>query len=86
MDSQGSPTKVNPRPRSRKSIAHVPSSEIIGSKENVVTEALVLASPERAGIKKSRSKSLGPGGLDALRDDSGNRQKVRTTVDSVIQS
>lgn len=26
--------------------------------------------------KKSRSKSLGPGGLDALQDSNGNRRKV----------
>lgn len=26
--------------------------------------------------KKSRSKSLGPGGLDALKDETGNRKKV----------
>lgn len=26
--------------------------------------------------KKSRSKSLGPGGLDALQDTNGNRRKV----------
>jgi len=26
--------------------------------------------------KKSRSKSIGPGGLDALKDTSGNRRKV----------
>jgi kinetochore protein Spc7/SPC105 len=28
--------------------------------------------------KKSRSKSIGPGGLDALRDTTGNRRKVCT--------
>jgi kinetochore protein Spc7/SPC105 len=27
--------------------------------------------------KKSRSKSIGPGGLDALMSSSGNRRKVR---------
>lgn len=26
--------------------------------------------------KRSRSRSLGPGGLDALREDAGNRRKV----------
>lgn len=29
--------------------------------------------------KKSRSKSLGPGGLDALQNTNGNRRKVVST-------
>jgi hypothetical protein len=30
--------------------------------------------------KKSRSKSLGPGGLDALQNSNGNRRQVATNV------
>jgi hypothetical protein len=34
------------------------------------------AVPIEKASKKSRSKSIGPGGLDALKDTSGNRRKV----------
>jgi kinetochore protein Spc7/SPC105 len=32
--------------------------------------------PMEKGSRKSRSKSIGPGGLDALKDTTGNRRKV----------
>lgn len=32
--------------------------------------------------KKSRSKSIGPGGLDALKDATGNRRKVSRVKDN----
>ncbi|KAL8816631.1 MAG: hypothetical protein Q9223_004390 [Gallowayella weberi] len=38
-------------------------------------ENVNLAAPSNAGHKKSRSKSLGPGGLDALKEGTGNRGK-----------
>ncbi len=31
---------------------------------------------DKKSSKKSRSKSIGPGGLDALKDTTGNRRKV----------
>ena len=59
-------------------------------KENI-TDNLVLdvpafkppqLSPAKKPAKKSRSKSIGPGGLDAvLKPDSGNRRKVRWNTD-----
>jgi len=67
------------RPRSRQSIAHVPISEHF-DKENMTADVSSmqwiksLAPP--ADKKKSRSKSLGPGGLEALKEDSGNSRKV----------
>jgi kinetochore protein Spc7/SPC105 len=50
-------------------------------KENATTDIGAVQSQDgfakRAGKdKKSRSKSLGPGGLDALQDSNGNRRKV----------
>ncbi|GFF39076.1 hypothetical protein IFM58399_05452 [Aspergillus lentulus] len=70
------------RPRSRRSIAHVPRSRLTSGldKENVTTDIGAAQSHDgfakRAGKdKKSRSKSLGPGGLDALQDSNGNRRK-----------
>ncbi|KAF7159376.1 hypothetical protein CNMCM5623_004690 [Aspergillus felis] len=70
------------RPRSRRSIAHVPRSRLTSGidKENATTDIGAVQSQDgfakRAGKdKKSRSKSLGPGGLDALQDSNGNRRK-----------
>ncbi|KAJ9299219.1 hypothetical protein DTO271G3_2841 [Paecilomyces variotii] len=70
------------RVRSRRSIAHVPSSRTASTldKENATTDISALK-PQRRDVrqpvkdKKSRSKSLGPGGLDALQDSNGNRRK-----------
>ncbi|GKZ69139.1 hypothetical protein AnigIFM50267_004326 [Aspergillus niger] len=71
------------RPRSRRSIAHVPRSQLTSTldKENATTN-ISSSQPigERPKLsakdKKSRSKSLGPGGLDALQDSNGNRRKI----------
>ena len=85
MDVLRSPTKTSARPRSRKSIAHMPSSEMANGKENltsIVPETPALVSPSKVGTKKARSKSIGPGGLDALQNDSGNRQRVLKDIPS----
>ena len=60
-----------PKPRrSRKSIAVMPTSSVAQiSKENSSSTELTAAKPTR----KSRSKSLGPGGLDALNGESNGR-------------
>ena len=79
MEVPKSPSKTAARPRSRKSIAHIPSAAMMRNKENqtdIIANAPALVSPSKLGTKKARSKSIGPGGLDALRNDSGNRQKV----------
>jgi hypothetical protein len=65
-------------------------------KENATTDIGAMKGFLGAGRpmtrdKKSRSKSLGPGGLDALQSMSGNRRKVFTFLcytdekDSVLQ-
>lgn len=70
------------RPSSRKSVGYLPSPNLdteTGDKENVGPDALpgdVAAAITSAKQKKSRSKSLGPGGLDALKEDAGNKRKV----------
>ncbi|KAE8378932.1 hypothetical protein BDV26DRAFT_303934 [Aspergillus bertholletiae] len=70
------------RVRSRRSIAHVPRSRLTSGvdKENTTTD--ISSSQPTLGSarlgskdKKSRSKSLGPGGLDALQNSNGNRRK-----------
>jgi len=77
------------RPSSRKSIAYMPSPDLdtaISNKENNDARTLdagELFAAASTGIeskqRKTRSKSLGPGGLDALREDAGNKRKVSRT-------
>lgn len=79
MEAPKSPRKTNSRPRSRMSIAHTPAADTVGDKENLTVNAaglIALTANSTFVIKKSRSKSIGPGGLDALHSDAGNRQKV----------
>lgn len=71
------------RVRSRRSIAHVPRSRMTSGldKENATTDigAVTPFEPNTKPAmkdKKSRSKSLGPGGLDALQNSNGNRRQV----------
>lgn len=69
------------RRRVRQSIAHMPSADFSSQhdKENATTDLSALKNqglPKKRTIKKLRSKSIGPGGLDALQDTSGNSRKV----------
>ncbi|WEW59661.1 hypothetical protein PRK78_005140 [Emydomyces testavorans] len=76
-------SKNDPRPRSRRSIAPIPQTALRngGDKENL-TSGVNAAKQQRNELppksgrdKKLRSKSLGPGGLDALKNGNGNRRK-----------
>ena len=73
-------------PRSRRSIAHVPRPKMTAGvdKENATDIDPMEPNEPRAkqttNDKKSRSKSLGPGGLDALQNTNGNRRKVVSTA------
>ncbi|KFY31292.1 hypothetical protein V493_01247 [Pseudogymnoascus sp. VKM F-4281 (FW-2241)] len=81
MSSRDDMTLPAARPKSRKSLAHVPSSSTAMDKENMTADiGAMVGNNKRAPIaakaaKKSRSKSIGPGGLDALMSTSGNRRK-----------
>ncbi|KAK2623679.1 hypothetical protein QTJ16_006860 [Diplocarpon rosae] len=84
MASRGEDTLPATRPKSRKSLAHVPSSASL-DQENMTADIGVLAGgkipvPILRPSKKSRSKSIGPGGLDALKDTTGNRRKSLAAV------
>ncbi|KAI9752145.1 MAG: hypothetical protein M4579_005745 [Chaenotheca gracillima] len=84
------------RPRSRKSIAHLPSpnkTDTAEEKENLeqeVTGSLHDAKRRSvrpgSSLKKSRSKSIGPGGLDALKEGVGNRQKSQSIAAPAVRS
>jgi len=73
------------RPKSRQSIANVTSlKDVDYDKENTTADLSsirnrksLVAGTER---KKLRSKSLGPGGLEALKESAGNRKKVEKVV------
>ncbi|KAI4111612.1 MAG: hypothetical protein LQ339_000483 [Xanthoria mediterranea] len=73
MDTMESPKAKTQRPRSRKSIAHMPSPDTV-NKENTTVDSATLVEASKASHKKSRSKSIGPGGLDALKETTGNRR------------
>ncbi|RYP66220.1 hypothetical protein DL769_006064 [Monosporascus sp. CRB-8-3] len=71
MSSRGDSTLPAAR-RPRKSTGHSPVRKRM-EKENITVDvASSLAS--NGGRKKSRSKSMGPGGLDVLKSGSGNRR------------
>ena len=73
------------RPHSRRSIAYVPRPRVSTGteKENATANNIGPVKSNQGTAKsafkdkKSRSKSLGPGGLDALQDSNGNRRQVR---------
>lgn len=58
--------------RVRKSVGSVAMKKTMDKENATVDVAGTLA----ANRKKSRSKSMGPGGLDALRHGNGNRRAV----------
>src|SRR2546423_4438084 len=73
------PTKSN-RPKSRQSIAHIPSTSAPNDNENVTADVSFMHKSKNATThmekKKSRSKSMGPGGLEALKENGGNAVEV----------
>ena len=80
METIQSPKKkAHLPPRSRKSIACMPTLDINNEKENVTVNSAVpsaLIAQGNVAAKRLRSKSIGPGGLDALKEDAGNRRQV----------
>lgn len=79
MESVPSPKKGRAPPRARKSIAHMPSPDVNIEKENLTSSPMAETNSTvklKTAVKKPRSKSIGPGGLDALREDAGNRRQV----------
>ncbi|KAK3362703.1 hypothetical protein B0T25DRAFT_468116 [Lasiosphaeria hispida] len=70
MSSQGEATLPATR-RTRKSLSARSPSRKLADKENATVD---LGSTMAANRKKSRSKSMGPGGLDVLKSGAGNRR------------
>lgn len=79
MSSREEVTLPATRPKSRKSLGHTSSAQNM-DQENMTADVGTLIAGKRAPIekagRKSRSKSIGPGGLDALKNTTGNRRKV----------
>ncbi|KAI0146106.1 Spc7-domain-containing protein [Xylariaceae sp. FL1272] len=65
-------TTIPPTRRPRKSTGHSPVRKKM-EKENITVD-LASSMAGNASRKKSRSKSMGPGGLDVLRSGTGNRR------------
>ncbi|KAI1328878.1 Spc7-domain-containing protein [Xylariaceae sp. FL0255] len=72
MSGHGDMTLPSTR-RPRKSTGHSPVRKRM-EKENITVD-LASSLAGNAGRKKSRSKSMGPGGLDILKSGSGNRRQ-----------
>jgi kinetochore protein Spc7/SPC105 len=73
------------RPKSRQSIPHVTTSKDHEfDKENATADLNSMQLRKTGGSeaerKKMRSKSLGPGGLEALKETAGNATKVKRSV------
>lgn len=76
MTSVQSPKAPRAR-QARKSLAAMPSTDLGGDKENMTVDAATIATLGAQGKqakKKLRSISIGPGGLDALKENPGNKQ------------
>ena len=74
------------RPK-RKSIAHQPSSATADqARDNATADiaALQRAEAVKAAKKKLRGKSLGPGGLEALKETTGNATKVCQCASPIV--
>lgn len=74
------------RPRARQSIAHMPSSRLNGiDKQNATIDISAARKAQEINSqllkKRTRGKSLGPGGLEALAETDGNIIKVCAEVD-----
>lgn len=82
MASRDDMTLPAAKPRSRKSIGAVPSANAI-NRDNMTTDLGSMMNGHKRNVlgdrpsKKSRSRSIGPGGLDALKESTGNKRKVR---------
>lgn len=81
MSNNQSPKPPRVR-QARKSIAHTTSTYVTRNEENAKVDIGTITSFSAAQgkqvAKKNRSKSIGPGGLDALKEGSGNKQEVGT--------
>lgn len=68
------------KPKSRQSIACIPSTDAPDGRESVTADVSSMQKTKSCAPqvekKKSRSKSLGPGGLEALKESAGNNIKV----------
>ena len=66
-----------------KSIVKMSTTDALGDKENFTVDTASLTGlPAKniSGVKQGRSKSIGPGGLDAHESGAESRQKVRSST------
>ena len=76
------------RPKSRHSLAHLPSSSSTASKDNATTDIGAIqrqALASQSEKRKLRGKSIGPGGLEALQESNGNKTKIAAQIRSILK-
>ena len=76
------------RPKSRRSLAHLPTSGSTASKDNATTDIGAIqrdASASQSEKRKLRGKSIGPGGLEVLQESNGNRTKTVAQIRSILK-
>lgn len=79
MSNHQSAQKASAASQSHKSMAQLPSPDVNNAKENITLQSITslkAIANDKPASRKPRSKSIGPGGLDALREDAGNRRQV----------
>ena len=78
------------RPKSRQSLAYPALAGNVFDKDNNTADVgLIQRQGAALSMKKSRGKSLGPGGLEALKEASGNAIKVgmsRSMIDYGVEN
>ena len=83
LEAPESPQKGSTDFHSCKSIVQMSKTDALGDKENSTVDTATLTGlPAKniSGVKKGRSKSIGPGGLNALQSGAENRQKVGSST------
>lgn len=83
MASRGDATLPATR-RTRKSLGGQSPTKRAKDKENATIDVGASTGTLAANRKKSRSKSIGPGGLDILKPGAGNRRVVCLPLESKV--
>lgn len=79
MSNYQNPKKARAALQSPKSMAQMSSPDVNNAKENITLQSVTSLKAvvhDKPASRKPRSKSIGPGGLDVLREDAGNRRQV----------
>lgn len=79
MSDHQSPNNARAAPQCLNSMAQLLSLDVNNAKANITLQSITslkAIANDKPASRKPRSKSIGPGGLDALREGTGNRRQV----------